>query len=95
MSPSGLSSRSTITGADIRERELLDVFDQDAAESYGPLWTRTARLMLRSAGPENATRPMVIGRSQVTGATGLEPATSGVTGRRSNQLNYAPGNAAV
>ncbi len=33
------------------------------------------------------------GRVQVvreTGATGLEPATSGVTGRRSNRLNYAP-----
>ena len=28
------------------------------------------------------------------GATGLEPATSGVTGRRSNQLSYAPGTAA-
>jgi hypothetical protein len=27
----------------------------------------------------------------VAGATGLEPAASGVTGRRSNQLSYAPG----
>ena len=26
----------------------------------------------------------------MTGATGLEPATSGVDGRRSNRLNYAP-----
>ena len=29
-------------------------------------------------------------RMQRAGATGLEPATSGVTGRRSNRLNYAP-----
>ncbi len=33
------------------------------------------------------------GATSRTGATGLEPATSGVTGRRSNQLNYAPGDA--
>ena len=29
-------------------------------------------------------------RSRMAGATGLEPAASCVTGRRSNQLNYAP-----
>jgi hypothetical protein len=28
----------------------------------------------------------------VAGATGLEPATSGVTGQRCNQLYYAPAN---
>ena len=29
-------------------------------------------------------------RVEVAGTTGLEPATSDVTGRRSNQLNYVP-----
>ena len=29
-------------------------------------------------------------REMLAGATGLEPAASCVTGRRSNQLNYAP-----
>jgi hypothetical protein len=29
-------------------------------------------------------------RGMLAGSTGLEPAASGVTGRRSNQLNYDP-----
>ena len=44
--------------------------------------------------PENPPRkrqsPALARLGRPTGATGLEPATSGVTGRRSNQLSYAP-----
>ena len=32
----------------------------------------------------------MFGSKKLAGATGLEPAASCVTGRRSNQLNYAP-----
>jgi hypothetical protein len=46
--------------------------------------------MRLSARPLNEKSPAVAGLVRGTGATGLEPATSGVTGRRSNQLSYAP-----
>jgi hypothetical protein len=39
----------------------------------------------------SSTKRPVKGGIPEAGATGLEPATSGVTGRRSNQLSYAPG----
>jgi hypothetical protein len=42
------------------------------------------------AGSPNRTNRFTKRLSE-TGATGLEPAASGVTGRRSNQLSYAPG----
>src|SRR3954469_9678743 len=46
--------------------------------------------MPRSNRPKNDESPAVAGLVRGAGATGLEPATSGVTGRRSNQLSYAP-----
>ena len=33
---------------------------------------------------------MLVPSKMLAGSTGLEPAASGVTGRRSNQLNYHP-----
>src|SRR3954453_17612738 len=54
-------------------------------------WTRRANKMPRSDRPENDESLAVARLARATGATGLEPATSGVTGRRSNQLSYAPG----
>ena len=40
---------------------------------------------------ERTKRPNKDNRCVImAGATGLEPAASGVTGRRSNQLSYAP-----
>lgn len=40
--------------------------------------------------PENKPARLVGGPGKVAGSTGLEPATSCVTGRRSNQLSYYP-----
>ena len=56
---------------------------------------RAARLLPEIARcmPSETTEEVICRANGETGATGLEPATSGVTGRRSNQLNYAPSGA--
>src|SRR5438445_12615558 len=64
--------------------ELADVHDRFFGRRQQTINSNCAF----SASRDNA-RPAFAGTSK-TGATGLEPATSGVTGRRSNQLNYAP-----
>src|SRR2546423_678956 len=73
-----------------------------AAVTRAPIATASPNIILRIRSPSPVETDAAIvlrGRTRdaghgsgasKAGATGLEPATSGVTGRRSNQLNYAP-----
>ena len=45
---------------------------------------------LAERGQAKSTTPLLAEGEQMAGWTGLEPAASGVTGRRYNQLNYHP-----
>ena len=40
--------------------------------------------------PDPESSNLLFLKEMLAGSTGLEPAASGVTGRRSNQLNYDP-----
>src|SRR3954471_18716562 len=58
--------------------------------------TRIRAFPTTAVGADRAIRRSALGMPALqgireAGATGLEPAASGVTGRRSNQLSYAPG----
>ena len=62
---------------------------------------RCGAVLTERSGPAGAMRRQHAGserqglsdrdEDEVAGVTGLEPATSGVTGRHSNQLSYTPG----
>ena len=61
------------------------------SQAFISLRTQTGHSNGVLAPPQNQqTRPQQaeVGSVEVAERTGLEPATSGVTGRRSNQLNY-------
>jgi hypothetical protein len=57
-----------------------------ASGGLGHYWTRPQSVLMCVSSRETPALQAL----QEAGATGLEPAASGVTGRRSNQLSYAP-----
>ena len=83
-----------------RARGLLDPRSRGRPAEYDARAAELARLFAAAfdaacragACRRDARRPSPVAMSmrEVAGATGLEPAASGVTGRRSNQLSYAP-----
>ena len=59
--------------------------------AYDATRLRFAEALVWVAGPTGlAQTKLTQGERNLAGWTGLEPAASGVTGRRSNQLNYHP-----
>jgi hypothetical protein len=68
------------------DREALEAKAGDQGRPTGPV-RRRARQQDRGDAKRISRLDIQV---TTTGATGLEPAASGVTGRRSNQLSYAP-----
>ena len=81
-------------------RKLFLSLELRTVEATGieqPAWGSLPQV--RQESTTSDSRPLSLDRLQTTqrassgklaGSTGLEPAASGVTGRRSNQLNYHP-----
>jgi site-specific DNA recombinase len=95
--------RITIIDPDTVEVELTPLYDhiaqlaQDHLDAKKPAQDgqkRPRNAQRKARSPQNDRDPDFRGRgsyeNNMAGATGLEPAASGVTGRRSNQLSYAP-----
>ena len=79
----------------IDRRSLRPVIRAPAISGYVRLLAAISRQFPRGISGDEKKRAVDMSNTYAdlqgfTGATGLEPATSGVTGRRSNQLNYAP-----
>jgi hypothetical protein len=79
------SIRVTLDLCDTSSRTRIGAFSTPSTSSTAPSTPHRKR-------PEERAERKKSPRAGTlrAGATGLEPATSGVTGRRSNQLNYAP-----
>jgi DNA-binding CsgD family transcriptional regulator len=100
------TTEEPLSDAELRVLRLLPTdltYREIAGELYLALNTVRShagrvRRKLGASTRDEAVSPRALARFAVTGdtarcgtgATGLEPATSGVTGRRSNQLSYAP-----
>src|SRR5690606_2981637 len=87
--PAARSQERERRGAGGGERRDAGGWDRVTRSRGRPRAPRSGSGGTRAGGTESRGRAADRAH-QGAGATGLEPATSGVTGRRSNQLSYAP-----
>lgn len=76
-----------------RIKPKLDDIVLNKSENAGPK-TSITDLFRIIENKQKAARKRLLEILMLAGLTGLEPATSGVTGRRSNQLSYNPASTA-
>jgi hypothetical protein len=73
------------------ELAAAKIWNDSMAEVIAEYKRQPSRMLANvSAGGAKKMEVIENKRKEMAGTTGLEPATSDVTGRRSNQLNYVP-----
>ena len=85
-----MQAKETAQNARRKMGNYLDNENQDSAANLPEMRQRLQeRLQVLQTEEPHAVKPLSL-LEKVAGVTGLEPAASGVTGQRSNQLSYTP-----
>ena len=85
-----MQAKETAQNARRKMGNYLDNENQDLADDTREVrQVRQGVRQVRQSDSGNTVKPLTL-LEKVAGVTGLEPAASGVTGQRSNQLSYTP-----
>ena len=85
-----MQAKETAQNARRKMGNYLDNENQDSVANLLEVrQPRQERRQGRQTEESHAVKPLTL-LGKVAGVTGLEPAASGVTGQRSNQLSYTP-----